>query len=532
MSDGLNILNGDYSRYGTSVYDTLYGCKTSFGSAFEEESKSSRDGFKRKYMSLVQGSNQWKNKKLKQKKNGLKSGAKAKAFLGRLHGEKRRQIDYADINCLPEELVCWIIDNLNDGGSQRMCLSISKEWSECAKRVIYRDVSFTSTYRVGQFVTSLRENPRYGMYVESLDLSQLKNGFIEEPSAADENGTAPDSYGFEPPEVAYAGWRDWRYRKNPLLNLSNLTLSPDFQIEVLKYKRDGYVSFFPEEAEERNTDGAQVYDKNGELIPKYFSDSDRPYHYYKDIEYDSITRKLASAKENNMFTNRRGARKRFQLRILTNDDLCEAISLKYIRHLNIGNVVWLMQRDMKRLIVRSMERCFTEERLLGNIYMNFEGSGLQTNLPLAGQGPLDALVILLILTDMLNHRSDEQIMDWFELRWVPTLFRVSQPTDQLHLARACDQLHYVLQNTDCSVFTTVDEVLITESPTSHYKYDVTRNANTGYLRVRIENGEPHTATDVKLKQCSDLLLQRIGNLRKNQLLQHTGENFLTTVSLL
>ena len=678
MSTGkVHILNADYSRYGVSVYDKLYGYSSSAASTIEEEDKGSGDGFKKRYMSLMQGSSQWKSRKLKQKKNAPKASAKAKAFLVRLHSEKRRhEVDFADINCLPEEIICRIIANLNDADSQRNCLLVSQEWSECAKRIIYKDVKFTSTYRVGQFVTTLRENPQYGKYVESLDLSQLKNGFINDESSTLENDVSQSSYGFEPPDIAYAGWRDWRYRKNSLygsemlssihrsrtrrssdassmnssvfshnynrtrsssvtslvsrstqtaagsknvvkrirklfsnsfrgkgqqkthlhqnngsglstlelkdeqfaagtdscslrrshlpftnkfflkyahlrdlplgyiihlltlcvnlksINLSNLSLSPDFEIEELEYKRNGYVSFFPEETEEENLNGLNTVNGDRELTPKFFSDSDKPYHYYKDTQYESIIWKLDSSRDNNMFTNRRRSRKKFQLKILTNDDLCEAIlSLKHMKHLNVGNVVWLMQRDMKRLIVHSMESCIIEDRCLDKIYMNFEGSGLQTNLPLAGQGLLKAMVLLQVITDMTNNCSDDQILEWFELRWIPTFRRVSQPADLVYLARACDQLHYVIQSEESPTYTRVGEVLITESHTGHYKYEISRNVNNGYLTIQIENGKPDTITDVKLKECSDRLLERVSNLRKNQLLQHTGENFFSTAGL-
>lgn len=679
MSTGnIHILNADYSRYGVSVYDQLYGRG---GSGGEKEPVRSHepDGFKKRYKSLMQGSGQWRHWKQKQKRAGPKSVVKAKAFLGRLQGEKRRQepqereTDFANINCLPEEIICRIIDNLGEREEQLQCLYVSWKWSECAKRIIYRDVSFTSTYRVGQFVTTLRKNNDYGKYVDSIDLSQLKNGFVCLPESTEaEEAASMSAYGVELPEFAYAGWRDWRYRNNSLygshmlssinhtrgrrgsdissthssifsntyprgrsgsttsivskttqgagnknvmtkirrffssnfemssaqqeplheeidderspssspslspssmedkmpknsslpytnkfllkyahlrdlpigyilhilricvnlrsLKLSNLMISPDFQIEVLKYKRSEYISFFPEDQEEAYLGDDDELTESGEPRAKYFSDSDKPYHHYKDQQADTIaTGRFGTTSENyNMFTNKYTPRKKFQLKMLTNDDLCDAIlSLKHLRKLEIGNVVWLVQRDMKRLISQTMFKCLQEQRPMNEVYMNFEGSGLQTTLPLAGQGPLDGMVALIILNDIMNNRSDEEILEWFELRWVPVLRMIIQCGDQVHLARASEQLNYKVVDHSSNVAIPVREISILNSTTGQFSYLVKIDPVSSCLHLRIENGTPRTATDIKLKQCTDMLLERVNHLREGQLLQHTGENFLS-----
>ncbi|CCD24203.1 Cos111p NDAI_0C05440 [Naumovozyma dairenensis CBS 421] len=151
----------------------------------------------------------------------------------------------ATINELPVEIITHIISNINDNQiSVVKCLYVSKKFYEAAKVVLYENPFFTSTYRVAQFVTSLRLNTENGHYVKNLDLSQLKSGIItqgnnqdkfsnsvhtateERTNANTSNNNTASNASLDPnttntnneitQDIAYASWRDWRHRNDPL----------------------------------------------------------------------------------------------------------------------------------------------------------------------------------------------------------------------------------------------------------------------------------------------------------------------------
>lgn len=135
----------------------------------------------------------------------------------------------AKFEALPVEVVANVLRML-EGSDQRNlvnCLYVSKRFYEAAKMVLYSSPKFTSTYRVAQFVTSLRLYPENGKYVRVLDLSQLKNGLIVEESHSEEDEgslrhSLTDSSLDDTFEYAFAGWRDWRHRHDPLYGATAL----------------------------------------------------------------------------------------------------------------------------------------------------------------------------------------------------------------------------------------------------------------------------------------------------------------------
>lgn len=154
--------------------------------------------------------------------------------------EKRPVVQYADINGLPVEVVANVLLMIShDQKSLVSTLYVSKIFCEATKIVLYRYPKFTSTYRIGQFITSLRLHPENGAHVKVLDLSALQNGLIgkqasggytssyddEEANENDDretkNTAASDSENYPVDEddtnyeVALAGWRDWRHRNDP-----------------------------------------------------------------------------------------------------------------------------------------------------------------------------------------------------------------------------------------------------------------------------------------------------------------------------
>lgn len=292
----VNIVSTNYSRYGVSVYDRLYSSKSadkagkSPGNASSSQSiyghpnlsktsstaseldndaatistnNSRKSLIKRKYKSLFSAS----SKKLITKL--YEHGSNSDSFSLFSHKPTRTEehegdealfdvtntplIEQKQFSDLPHEVLKNIFGNLQDDQTTLVnCLYVNKAFYHAVKPVLYEEPKFTSTYRVAQFVTSVRTNPQNGAYVRVLDLSNLKNGVISEKSSGMANNTAntiataADSPDFDlsnvitgrsratsvtslnsvpsgvstnnasGKEVAYAGWRDWRYRHDPL----------------------------------------------------------------------------------------------------------------------------------------------------------------------------------------------------------------------------------------------------------------------------------------------------------------------------
>lgn len=120
---------------------------------------------------------------------------------------------------LPVEIQMYVFSFVADRDSFRTCLATSRRFYHLAKPFLYREVSFTSTYRLAQFVTSLRLNPTLGCYVVSLDLLQLKPGNYELELMRDEHEDPVQDEHADDPAAALAGWRDWKYKNNPLYSL-------------------------------------------------------------------------------------------------------------------------------------------------------------------------------------------------------------------------------------------------------------------------------------------------------------------------
>lgn len=95
---------------------------------------------------------------------------------------------------LPPEIVSRILSKLDNEKDQQTlveCLVVSKRFYHAAKEVLYCRPHFTSTYRVAQFVTCLKQNEENGLMVRKLDLSKLRSGELTEFGGS---------------------WRDWQAR--------------------------------------------------------------------------------------------------------------------------------------------------------------------------------------------------------------------------------------------------------------------------------------------------------------------------------
>ncbi|KAK5960818.1 Cos111p PWA37_002257 [Arxiozyma heterogenica] len=303
----INIVSNNYSRYGTSIYQKLYDTQSSkkngstkTGSYLipsynrnnastshiaannrivaDNESLltigSTKSRIKRKYKSLISSG----SKKLINKIYDHGSSDTFSIFSSKSHKEKEIfnlnnndiylystfSESFATIDDLPLEILSRIISYIDYDKHYKAlvcCLYVSKRWYKATKIVLYKQPRFVSTYRVAQFVTSLRLHPENGYFVKVLKLSDLQNGLIfkeddnedeeevvgnindsnnesgdgnddQNNVEGDNNGTALNEAGrnnnnnnnsinntnnSEPfSDIAYAGWRDWRYRNDPL----------------------------------------------------------------------------------------------------------------------------------------------------------------------------------------------------------------------------------------------------------------------------------------------------------------------------
>lgn len=122
---------------------------------------------------------------------------------------------------LPVEIQSYIFAYVDDADSYRSCLYVSKLFYLLAKPFLYRSITFTSTFRFAQFVTCLRLNSALGAYVLEVDLSQLKPGNweFEEMHDDDENTDPEENDAFLSSAMILAGWRDWKFKNNPLYSL-------------------------------------------------------------------------------------------------------------------------------------------------------------------------------------------------------------------------------------------------------------------------------------------------------------------------
>lgn len=289
----VNIVSNNYSRYGTSVYNKLYSdsysknnlnnsknlCsnnnKKSAVQGYNEKNvvttvvakeittgsqknptipkdndtvtvRKSKSKIRSKYKSLITSSSRKLKSKLRDTSSDSFSLFSSKSRHSRKHSISSK-ISYkvelfpitfpekfADVNDLPSELLVHImeIDNCIKINDILAISLVSKKFNHAAKKILYSAPDFNSTYRVAQFVTSLRLHPENGVLVKSLDLSHLKNGIIPKPTTPEDESNNKEDITSAPmigPEVfddniAFAGWRDWRHRNDSPMVLNSYNM--------------------------------------------------------------------------------------------------------------------------------------------------------------------------------------------------------------------------------------------------------------------------------------------------------------------
>ncbi|KAI5963793.1 COS111 [Candida pseudojiufengensis] len=123
---------------------------------------------------------------------------------------------------LPIEVLDYIFYFVDDKSDYKSCLFTCKLFYHMAKPYCYENLEFTSTYRFAQFISYLRLNSEIGQFVKKIDLSGIKPGYdgdaeIEESQINETNGeTDTIETEISPSNKVYAGWRDWKFKNNPL----------------------------------------------------------------------------------------------------------------------------------------------------------------------------------------------------------------------------------------------------------------------------------------------------------------------------
>lgn len=121
----------------------------------------------------------------------------------------------------PVEIQALILGYVDDRLAYLNCMCTSRGMYQTVKPYLYRNVLFTSTYRFAQFISCLRLNSSLGLYVVNVDLSTVQSGYTElaeEDPEREDADEAEDSIS-DLLCKTLAGWRDWKYKNNPLYAL-------------------------------------------------------------------------------------------------------------------------------------------------------------------------------------------------------------------------------------------------------------------------------------------------------------------------
>ncbi|KAK9361576.1 hypothetical protein V1504DRAFT_75755 [Lipomyces starkeyi] len=126
------------------------------------------------------------------------SGASIRSYRSRtsaLSCNRKRKQYRPTLDTLPLEVLDEICSSLPQ---QALLSTVStcKSLACSAYVYLYQEPRFTSTYRFAQFVSVITHDRTLASYVRSLDLSTIENGLKG--------------------NVVLAGWRDWKYRSEPL----------------------------------------------------------------------------------------------------------------------------------------------------------------------------------------------------------------------------------------------------------------------------------------------------------------------------
>lgn len=163
-----------------------------------------------------------------------------------IHSRANKPRQRLHLRNLPMEIIdfiFYIIDNKQD---YKSCIYTCKLFYYFAKPYYFETLEFTSTYRFAQFISYLRLNSEVGQFVKYIDLSGIKPGYDKELEddiealnnlvlhqhqhhhsithsahqgpVADFN-PSDDNFNDVTSEKVMAGWRDWKFKNNPLYSI-------------------------------------------------------------------------------------------------------------------------------------------------------------------------------------------------------------------------------------------------------------------------------------------------------------------------
>ncbi|KAI9880315.1 MAG: hypothetical protein M1830_004194 [Pleopsidium flavum] len=122
---------------------------------------------------------------------------------------KRKITPIPTLETIPVEIKDQIFSSLSQETLHALLLTCSG-LVEAAAIAMYSRPEFASTYRFAQFVTTVSHSQSYAEMVRVLDLSTFEQG--------------------DDKEVALAGWREWKYRTEPLYSIQKEMSSPGSKI--------------------------------------------------------------------------------------------------------------------------------------------------------------------------------------------------------------------------------------------------------------------------------------------------------------
>jgi len=129
------------------------------------------------------------------------SPASLRSFTSSLRSRKRKLTPVPTLESLPFEIKSQIFRYLSQ--ETLRCLTLtSAVLSEAAAVDLYEWPNFASTYRFAQFVTTVSHSLDSAQLVRVLDLS---------------------GFGSEAEDTPIAGWREWKYRTEPLYSIHQHT---------------------------------------------------------------------------------------------------------------------------------------------------------------------------------------------------------------------------------------------------------------------------------------------------------------------
>lgn len=235
--NSIYIVNSNYAHYGhsiltKSVSNTAGGAVASSYNSFQnkestlsqpqlsKEKKTKQERPKSSYRSLLSQNENSTFKKFLSKLD------QSDLFKGNSSSKNAAKDEPVTINSLPMEILNLIIDYTADHMSKVTCLYVNKAFYKAAKPVLYERPLLKTTYRAAQLLTSIRENPLNGELVKSLDFSKLETGAIVSETLEDQSdnyhGDNESLNDLGVLDYAYASWRDWKYRGDPLYGSSLL----------------------------------------------------------------------------------------------------------------------------------------------------------------------------------------------------------------------------------------------------------------------------------------------------------------------